>query len=159
MTHALNTVAIEREQDIVVARQRARQIAALLGFDPQDQARVATAVSELARNAFEYARGGRTSYSVDTANEPELLIEISDEGPGIANLDDILDGRYQSPTGMGLGIVGARRLMDRFEIASEPGRGTTVSIAKRLLQSPPTSRRAQRDRRFARAGRDRRSDP
>ena len=139
MTQAITTVAIKREQDIVVARQRARQMAALLGFDPQDQARIATAVSELARNAFEYARGGRTSYSVDAVNEPELLIEISDDGPGIANLDDILDGRYESPTGMGLGIVGARRLMDRFEIASEPGRGTMVSIAKRLVQPPPTA--------------------
>jgi signal transduction histidine kinase/ActR/RegA family two-component response regulator len=139
MTQAITTVAITHEQDIVVARQRARQIAALLGFDPQDQVRVATAVSELARNAFEYARGGQTSYSVTAVNEPELLIEISDEGPGIANLDDILDGRYQSHTGMGLGIVGARRLMDRFEIASEPGRGTTVSIAKRLVQPPPTA--------------------
>ena len=139
MIHALTSVAIGSEQDIVVARQRARQIAALLGFDSQDQARIATAVSELARNAFEYARGGRTSYSVDAVNEPELLIEISDDGPGIANLDDILDGRYQSRTGMGLGIVGARRLMDRFEIASEPGRGTMVSIAKRLVQPPPTA--------------------
>ena len=155
MTRAITTVAIKREQDIVVARQRARQIAALLGFDRQDQARVATAVSELARNAFEYARGGRTTYSVDAVNEPELLIEISDEGPGIANLDDILDGRYQSPTGMGLGIVGARRLMDRFEIASEPGRGTMVSIAKRLVQPPPTAAEHQRNRRFARPRRDR----
>ena len=139
MTHALTTVVIEHEQDIVVARQRARQIAGLLGLDPQDQARVATAVSELARNAFQYARGGRATYSVATGNEPELLVEIGDEGPGIASLDDILDGRYRSSTGMGLGIVGARRLMDRFEIASEAGAGTTVRIAKRLVGPSPTN--------------------
>src|SRR5579862_9946654 len=79
---ALITLELRYEHDVVLARQRARQIAELVGCDPQDQTRVATAVSELARNAFEYARGGRTTYSIDTANEPELLIEISDEGPG-----------------------------------------------------------------------------
>ncbi len=159
MTQALTTVMIEREQDIVVARQRARQIAALLEFDPQDQARVATAVSELARNAFQYADAGKATYSVNAGDEPELVVEISDEGPGIEHLDDILDGRYQSSTGMGLGIVGARRLMDRFEIVSRPGAGATVSIAKRLVRRSPTQRRAQPDRRFARPGRDRRADP
>ena len=139
MTQALSTVVITREQDIVVARQRARQIAGLLGLDAQDQARVATAVSELARNAFQYARGGITTYSITPGSEPELVVEISDEGPGIANLDDILNGSYRSRTGMGLGIVGAQRLMDRFEIASELGAGTTVSIAKRLGRTSPTS--------------------
>src|SRR5689334_7452710 len=102
MTDGLTTVAIEREQDIVVARRRARQIAALLGFDHQDQARVATAVSELARNAFQYAGGGMARYTVPPGTDLELVIEISDPGPGIPNLDDILDGRYQSRTGMGL---------------------------------------------------------
>jgi signal transduction histidine kinase/CheY-like chemotaxis protein len=139
MSDALTTVAIAHEQDIVIARQRARQIAGLLGLDPQDQARVATAVSELTRNAFQYARGGMTTYSITAGSEPELVVEISDEGPGIANLDEILDGRYRSSTGMGLGIVGARRLMDRFEITSEPSAGTTVSIAKRLGRPSATS--------------------
>ena len=139
MSHALTTVAIEREQDIVVARQRARQIAGLLGFDPQDQARVATAVSELARNVFQYAGAGRTTYSVAPGDEPEFVVEISDDGPGIANLDEILDGRYHSSTGMGLGILGSRRLMDRFEMTSEPGSGTTVCIAKRLAGPSPTA--------------------
>jgi signal transduction histidine kinase/ActR/RegA family two-component response regulator len=137
MIQVLTSVAINREQDIVVARQRARQISALLGLDQQDQARVATAVSELARNAFQYARGGGVKYSVDAGEAPELVIEIGDRGPGIARLDDILDGRYQSKTGMGLGILGARRLMDRFEIASETGVGATVTIAKRLALPPP----------------------
>ena len=139
MTQALTSIAIEREQDIVVARQRARHIALLLGFDPQDQARVATAVSELARNAFQYGRAGIVRYSVPAGTELELVIEVSDTGPGIPNLDDILDGRYESRTGMGLGIIGARRLMDRFEIVSEPGAGTTVSIAKRLERPSPTA--------------------
>jgi signal transduction histidine kinase len=137
MTQVLTTVAIDREQDIVVARQRARHIAALLGLDQQDQARVATAVSELARNAFQYARGGSVKYSVDAGESPELVVEIGDRGPGIERLYDVLDGRYQSKTGMGLGILGARRLMDRFEIASETGAGTTVTIAKRLTGPAP----------------------
>jgi anti-sigma regulatory factor (Ser/Thr protein kinase) len=139
MIQTLTTVLIEREQDIVVARQRARQIAAMLELDPQDQARVATAVSELARNAFQYADAGKVTYSVTTGHEPELVVKISDEGPGIEHLDDILDGRYESSTGMGLGIVGARRLMDRFEITSQAGAGATVSIAKRLGRRSPTS--------------------
>jgi anti-sigma regulatory factor (Ser/Thr protein kinase) len=130
MTQALTTIVIDREQDIVVARQRARQIALLLDFDAQDQARVATAVSELARNAFQYAGGGIVRYTVASGTELELVIEISDQGPGIPNLDDILDGRYESTTGMGLGIIGARRLMDRFEITSKPGAGTTVSTSQ-----------------------------
>jgi signal transduction histidine kinase/CheY-like chemotaxis protein len=138
MTQALTTIVIDREQDIVVARQRARQIALLLDFDAQDQARVATAVSELARNAFQYAGGGIVRYTVASGTELELVIEVSDQGPGIPNLDDILDGRYESTTGMGLGIIGARRLMDRFEITSKPGAGTTVSTAKRLQRPPPT---------------------
>jgi signal transduction histidine kinase/CheY-like chemotaxis protein len=137
MTESLTSVAIVVEQDIVLARQRARQLAEMLGLDQQDQARVATAVSELARNAFQYAHGGKATYAIASDQEPEFVIEISDRGPGISSLDDVLDGRYQSRTGMGLGIVGARRLMDRFEIASEPGAGTTVTVAKRLVSPPP----------------------
>lgn len=138
MARSLTTVAIDREQDIVLARQRARELAALLGLDGQDQARVATAVSELARNSFQYANSGQVQYFVTSGAEPELAIRISDHGPGIASLDDVLNGRYVSKTGMGLGIVGARRLMDRFEIESEAGTGTTVTLAKRLTRAPPS---------------------
>jgi len=141
MTKSLTTVAIEREQDIVVARQRARQLAGLLELDRQDQTRVATAVSELARNAFQYARGCKVQYLIASDPEPELVVTISDDGPGIAALDDVLDGRYESDTGMGLGIVGARRLMDRFEIESAAGTGTAVTIGKRLGRALPTKAR------------------
>jgi signal transduction histidine kinase len=141
MTKSLTTVAIEREQDIVVVRQRARQLAGLLELDRQDQTRVATAVSELARNAFQYARGCKVQYLIASDPEPELVVTISDDGPGIAALDDVLDGRYESDTGMGLGIVGARRLMDRFEIESAAGTGTAVTIGKRLGRALPTKAR------------------
>src|SRR5215470_667683 len=113
------TVTIKYEHDVVVARQRARQIAGLLEFDAQDQSRIATAVSEIARNAFNYAEGGKVEFRVE--GEPmhqSLLIEVTDKGPGIADLESVLQGQYRSSTGMGLGIMGARRLMDVCEIRS-----------------------------------------
>src|SRR5215470_18895175 len=130
------TVALLREPDVVVARQRARRIGELLGLDPQDQTRLATAVSEIARNAFRYARGGRVEFSVEGQTAPQiLLVRVTDEGPGIANLSTVLSGQYRSTTGMGIGIMGTRRLMDAFDIESTPGRGTTVSMRKLLPRS------------------------
>jgi len=138
MSKRLISVAIDFEQDVVSVRQRARQIAGLLGFESQDQVRIATAVSEIARNAFRYAGGGTAEFALEGSSPPQLLIiRISDRGPGIAHLQTILDGAYRSQTGMGLGIVGARRLMDQFEIRTKPGSGTVVILEKIL---PPTAR-------------------
>src|SRR5262252_3925935 len=126
------TVTVKYEHDVVAARRRARQIAGLLGFESQDQSRIATAVSEIARNAFNYAEGGRVEFQVDSETTPQaLLIKVKDQGPGIADLDSVLQGQYRSPTGMGLGIMGARRLMDAFEIGSAPGRGVSVLMKKK----------------------------
>ena len=98
MSYSITTVTIEYEGDVVLARQRAREIAALLGFDNQDQTRVATAVSELARNAFNYAGRGRVEFDIEGRTMPQLLIiRVSDSGPGIRNLKEILEGRYWSP--------------------------------------------------------------
>jgi signal transduction histidine kinase/CheY-like chemotaxis protein len=125
-------LSIRDEQDVVFARQRTRQIAAMLGFDTTDQARLATAVSEIARNAFLYAGGGRATFQVEGARAPQLLtIRVADVGPGIARLDDVLAGRYTSETGLGLGLVGARRLMDVFDVVSTPS-GTTITLKKLL---------------------------
>jgi signal transduction histidine kinase len=122
---------LEAESDIVAVRQRARGIAEQLGFQRQDQTRIATAVSEIARNAFAYGGGGRVEFSIEP--EPgELLVRILDKGPGIADLDAVLDGSYHSPTGMGLGLIGARRLMDRFAVESHADHGTMVVLGKRL---------------------------
>jgi len=133
MAARILTVALRYEQDVVAVRQRARQIAALLGFDSQDQVRVATAVSEIARNAFRYAGGGKVDFSLEGESSPQLLlIRVSDRGPGIADLSAIMEGRYRSSTGMGMGIVGARRLVDQFDIRSAPARGTEV-VLKKLL--------------------------
>src|SRR6185369_2394139 len=128
----LNT-EIRYEQDVVSARQRTRQIAALLGFDTQQQTRLATAVSEIARNAFQYGGGGQVEFSLEGSTAPQILvINVVDQGRGIHDVDRILNGEYASKTGMGLGIVGARRLMDRFEIQSSKSTGTRVSMCKLL---------------------------
>jgi anti-sigma regulatory factor (Ser/Thr protein kinase) len=130
MSEPILSVALAHETDVVLARQRARQIAALLEFDPQDQVRIATAVSEIARNAFRYARGGKVVFSLDGATAPQLLtVAVIDRGPGIDDLATILDGSYRSSTGMGMGLIGTRRLMDMFEVTSSPG-GTTVTFGK-----------------------------
>ena len=128
---SLLSVRLQYEHDVVAARQRARQIAELLGFDAQQQTRPATAVSEIARNAFAYGGGGMVEFSIEGVTAPQiLLIRVSDQGPGIPMLQKILDGEYRSPTGMGLGIIGAQRLMDRFKIDTTQGKGTVVSLSK-----------------------------
>lgn len=138
MAYAITTVMVQREPDIVSARQRTRLIAQALGFDPQDQTRLATAVSELARNAYSYAKGGKIEFQVEGNTAPQiLLVRISDQGPGIANLKTILDGRYRSTTGMGLGIIGARRLVDQCDIQTAPQGGTTIVLKKVLPRRAP----------------------
>ena len=134
MSLAIERMALVNEHDVVVARQRARRIAGLLGFDGQDQARIATSVSEIARNAIRYARDAAIEYHVEGERPPQvLLVRIADNGPGIANLQQVLDGESRTPAGPGFGIVGARRLMDQCDIASGAG-GTTV-VLKKLLDS------------------------
>lgn len=126
------TIMIKLEHDVVQARQRARQIARLLGFEAQDQTRIATAVSEIARNAYRYAGSGKVEFALEFSSPQLFLIEIRDQGKGITDLSAIMDGRYVSGTGMGLGIVGAKRLVDRFSIESEAGSGTRVLLGKQL---------------------------
>jgi signal transduction histidine kinase/DNA-binding response OmpR family regulator len=117
------------ERDVVHTRQRAREVAAVLGLDNQDQIRMATATSEIARNAFRYARNGRVTFSLQLDSPQRIEVTVSDAGPGITNLDQILRGRYKSATGLGMGIIGTRRLMDEFQIDTSAA-GTTVRMAK-----------------------------
>lgn len=129
-TVAILKLALETEQNVVDARQRARQIAAAIGLENQDQIRLATAVSELARNAFQYAHSGRVEFSVKIEDKPQqLVVTVTDRGNGIKDLQSILGGTYVSPTGMGVGLLGAKKLCDHFEIKSDAN-GTCVSIAK-----------------------------
>lgn len=117
---------ILHEGNIVDARVRARGLAADLGFGRTDQVKVATIVSELARNIYHYA--GKGEIIVRPREEPRrgLVIEARDEGPGIADVEAILGGAYRSRTGLGLGLIGCKNLTDEFSIDTAPGRGTRV---------------------------------
>jgi serine/threonine-protein kinase RsbT len=127
-------VSIKGEDDIVASRQRAREAARQLGFGAVDQSRIATAVSELARNIVRYATDGHGEVVVREVTSPErrsgIEIIVSDAGPGIADVDQAMRDGYTSGGGMGMGLPGTRRLMDDMEIESVPGRGTTVTIRK-----------------------------
>src|SRR5215470_11397840 len=137
MTLNLVSIDIRLENDVVLARQKARDIAAALKFDAQDQTRIATAVSEIARNTFQYGRVGRVDFHITSDPDHMLVITLRDKGRGIPNLDEILDGKYISETGMGLGIIGARRLMDHFAIETRSGEGTSVTLGKKLPRRMP----------------------
>jgi signal transduction histidine kinase/CheY-like chemotaxis protein len=127
-----------REQDVVLCRNRARSIAAALNFDRQQQVRIATAVSEIARNAFRYAREATAEFLVNRGKPgggpqiaPSFVTIVRDQGPGIDDLASILAGTYQSANGMGLGILGAKRLIDNVDINTTT-RGTTVRLEQTL---------------------------
>ncbi|MGH7367004.1 MAG: ATP-binding protein [Candidatus Rokuibacteriota bacterium] len=138
MSLSLLSLFVRYEQDVVAVRQRARQVAARTGFDGQDQTRIATAVSEIARNAFMYAGGGKVEILVEGRHAPQLLVvRVSDQGPGIRDLEAVLSGRYRSPTGMGVGMLGARRLVDHFDVVSTRGAGTTVTLGKLFSRRAP----------------------
>jgi signal transduction histidine kinase/CheY-like chemotaxis protein len=121
---------VRYEHDVVLARQRARTIAAALKFDIQAQTRIATAVSEVVRNAFQYAGGGSIDFEIENGTERMLLISVQDSGRGIPNLDEILGGKYVSKTGMGLGMIGAKRLLDHFQVGTNQASGTVVVLGK-----------------------------
>lgn len=124
-------VHIETEADIINARQMGRDMAGGLGFSGTDLTMIATAVSELARNIVEYARSGDISFKLVSHNSRRgVAIVAHDEGPGISDIDQALRDGYSTGAGLGLGLPGVRRLMDEFEIASEIGRGTTVTVTK-----------------------------
>src|SRR5579862_1711159 len=115
MNMRLLQIVIAAETDIVVARKRTRRLAELMGFDTQDQTRITTAVSEIVRNAFEYAGGGKVEFRLAGTKKPQRFeIVVRDKGRGIPHLSAILEGSHQSTTGMGVGLIGAQRLMDGF---------------------------------------------
>jgi signal transduction histidine kinase/DNA-binding response OmpR family regulator len=129
MTVPILHLSLVTERDVVHTRQRAREIAAELGLDNQDQIRIATATSEIARNAFRYAQDGKVRFSLQLEPPQRLEVTIADSGAGIPNLDQILAARYKSATGLGMGIIGTKRLMDEFRIETSAD-GTVVYMAK-----------------------------
>jgi signal transduction histidine kinase/CheY-like chemotaxis protein len=130
MNRQLHVLTLANEQDVVSARQRARSISEALEFDHHDQIRIATATSEIARNAFRYAIGGAVSFDVDP-DRGLFTVTVTDKGKGIPHLDRVLGGSYRSTTGMGMGIIGTKRLMDDFSIESSSA-GTAVRFGKLL---------------------------
>ncbi len=124
-------VAINSDQDIVSARQRGRAMANELGFSSGDATLIATAISELARNIVAYARRGRITLNViNGMNRQGISVTASDDGPGIPDIPQALRDGFSTSGSLGLGLPGVRRLVDEFEITSQPGRGTTVVVKK-----------------------------
>jgi len=133
MRHPLLELELTNDRDMIAARQRARQVSALLDFDAQDQVRIATAVSEVARNAVRHGGGGRIEFALEeeSGRNPALSIAVADQGPGIADFETAVGGTTASGEPK-LGLVTARRLMDEFEIQSAPKRGTSITLRKHV---------------------------
>jgi serine/threonine-protein kinase RsbT len=122
---------IAADTDIVQARQTGRELAADLGFSAGDQTVIAAAISEIARNILMYAkRGEMRLQAVNDGARQGLIVVAEDSGPGIRDVQRALQDGYSTSGGLGLGLPGARRLMDDFEVVSEVGRGTRVTMKK-----------------------------
>ena len=124
-------VTVTSDADLVVARRKGRALAEQNGFSASEATLVATAISELARNIVSYAGSGEILVGkIDSANGLGIGVIARDRGPGIADTERAIRGGYSTSGGLGLGLPGVRRIMDEFDIASSPGKGTIVSIVK-----------------------------
>ncbi len=124
-------IAISSDASVMSARQKGRELALAMGIKGSDLTLMATAISEIARNIVQYAGQGQIEFrNVIRAGKRGLMIIARDNGPGIANIDQAMQDGFSTSRGMGLGLPGARRLMDDFEIVSEIGKGTTISMTK-----------------------------
>jgi serine/threonine-protein kinase RsbT len=124
-------VSIQTEGDIVAARRTVRELATQLGFGATDITRIVTAASELARNVFQYAGKGTMQWkSIQGNGRSGLELRFVDQGPGIADINLALQEGYTTGEGLGLGLPGAKRLMDEMEVQSSPGQGTEVTVKK-----------------------------
>ncbi|QDQ01104.1 anti-sigma regulatory factor [Lysinibacillus fusiformis] len=128
-----SSVEIITEWDIVAARQLGRNEAKALGFGTVDQARITTAISELARNIYLYASIGVIEVErIETDDEKKIVIIASDKGPGIKDVRKVMEDGYSTSGGLGAGLPGVRRLMDSMDIQSVIGEGTIIRTEKRL---------------------------
>ncbi|MBW8815765.1 MAG: anti-sigma regulatory factor [Caulobacterales bacterium] len=124
-------VPIDRDVDIVTARQLGRELAAEAGFTGSDLTLIATAISEVARNIVVYAERGEIRLGRTDRNGREgIEVVAADEGPGIPDIQQAMQDGFSTGRSLGLGLPGARRLMDEFEIVSEVGKGTVVTMRK-----------------------------
>jgi serine/threonine-protein kinase RsbT len=128
----MDELPIRTGDDVVRVRQQVRVVAAKTGLSLVDQTKVVTAASELARNALVHGGGGLAQVEVVTSalGKSGIRIGFTDEGPGIADVDLALTDGWSSGAGLGLGLSGARRLVDEFELTSKPGGGTSVVVVK-----------------------------
>lgn len=125
------TQPLKNSNDVVLARQKVRQWAIELRFSLVDQTKLVTAASELARNALDHGKGGSMTAEVVTSGPKNgLRLVFEDQGPGIADIDLALKDGYTSASGMGLGLGGSKRLVNEFEIQSEVGKGTKVTVIR-----------------------------
>lgn len=124
-------IPVTADVDVVTARQRGRELAAQAGFSSGDQTVIAAAISEIARNILNYAKRGEVQLSIVTNGDKQgVIIVARDQGPGIPDVDRALEDGYSTSGGLGLGLPGARRLMDDFAVDSAVGKGTTVTMKK-----------------------------
>lgn len=124
-------INIQSDLDIVAARMAARDMAKTMGFGAIDQARIATAISELARNIYLYAGEGTVTVGeVQQGIRKGLEVICEDQGPGIEDINLVMQDGYTTSKGMGMGMPGARRLMDDFEVISIVGHGTKITCRK-----------------------------
>ena len=125
------TVRIMRDADVVIARQKGREVASTVGFRGADLTIIATAISEIARNIVSYAREGDVVFSgILDGRRQGIQIVAQDKGPGIPDIAQAMRDGFSTGKSLGLGLPGARRLMDDFEIVSEVGVGATVTMRK-----------------------------
>jgi serine/threonine-protein kinase RsbT len=126
-------VPIEREEDVVTARQKGRELAAATGFSMTDRTLIALAISEIARNIVSYAhRGEVTICRIDDGLRVGVLIVAADEGPGIPDIELAMRDGYSTAKSLGAGLPGTKRIMDEFELTSVVGKGTTVRMKRWL---------------------------
>jgi serine/threonine-protein kinase RsbT len=124
-------VPIRTEIDVVIARQRARELASELRFSSSELTLIATAISEVARNIVIYAGAGQiTLRIVEQGQRRGLVVFASDRGPGIADIERAMQDGYSTSRGLGIGLPGSKRLMDEFAVSSEVGKGTVVTMTK-----------------------------
>jgi serine/threonine-protein kinase RsbT len=125
------TVPIQNSSDVVLARQKVRQWAIEMKFTLVDQTKLVTAASELARNALEHGKGGHMVIEkVANSVKDGLKLIFEDKGPGIADIETALRDGFTSGGGMGLGLGGSKRLVNDFQIESEPGKGTRITVVR-----------------------------
>ncbi|HET9079113.1 MAG TPA: anti-sigma regulatory factor [Trebonia sp.] len=128
----MDEIPIQSGDDVVRVRQQVRTAAAENGLSLVDQTKLVTAASELARNTLVHGGGGVARLEVvkSPGGRAGVKLQFSDEGPGIADIDLALTDGWTTGTGLGLGLSGARRLVDEFELNSKPGEGTSVMVVK-----------------------------